>query len=267
MKNKTLQKFLLGIALACICASSALAQTIVPSTYKTISIDGSFGDWAGVPLAYTAADGPTNAIQYDNVYIANDQNNLYIRFTLYAPRPDAFANSYDNIYIDADNNPATGYLVSGIGSEMLIQGGAGYQEQGGTFNEGAVNNLGWSIGGSADSLDFELSISLGAIYASDSMQVFSNSTIAILLEGDENITYVNGIFVPSPEGSGGLIYTFASAPTPPSSNLSSIFLTNSTWQVNASGTDLGTNWLGLTFDDTTNVRPSQLVPKIGRAHV
>jgi hypothetical protein len=44
------------------------------------------------------------------------------------PPWDAFANSYDNLFIDADDNPATGFYVSGIGSEMLIQWGGGYQE-------------------------------------------------------------------------------------------------------------------------------------------
>jgi hypothetical protein len=29
--------------------------------------------------------GQSNAIQFENVYIANDETNLYIRFTLYAP--------------------------------------------------------------------------------------------------------------------------------------------------------------------------------------
>lgn len=245
MKNKTIQKILLGIGFACACGVSAWAQTAVPSTFKHITIDGSFADWTGVPLAYTAPPGQTNAIQFENVYIANDQANLYIRFTLYAPRA-AFQNSYDNMFIDADNNPATGYVAAGIGSEMLIQWGGGYQEAPGVFNAGGVNNLGWNIAGSADSLDYELSISLGATYATGGNAVFTTNTIAILLEGDDT-SYQSTEFVPP---SGGFVYTFASAPTPPSSNLSLITLTNSTWKINASGTDLGTNWLDQAYDDT-----------------
>src|SRR5208337_1274233 len=126
LKRRTLGWFVLVVAVAF--GFGAAAQTVVPGTFKHITVDGSFGDWAGVPVAYTAVEGATNAIQYDNVYIANDQSNLYIRFTLYSPRTNAFENSYDNIFIDADNNPATGFSVGGIGSEMLIQGGAGYQE-------------------------------------------------------------------------------------------------------------------------------------------
>jgi len=246
MKIKKLQQLLLGIGLACACAANTYAQTSVPSTFKHITVDGSFSDWTGVPLAYTATVGPADAIQYENVYIANDATNLYIRFTLYSPRANAFANSYDNIFIDADNNTGTGFSVGGIGSEMLIQWGGGYQEKNGGFNEGGINSLGWSIAGSPDSTDFELVISLGATYASDNTPVFANSTIAILLEGDDT-SYANVEFVPP---SGGLVYTFAPTPTPPAANLSLITLTNSTWKVNASGTDLGTDWLEQTYDDT-----------------
>jgi len=224
----------------------AVAQTAVPGTFKHIAVDGSFGDWAGVPLAYTAPEGPANAIQYENVYIANDQSNLYIRFTLYSPRANAFANSYDNIFIDADNNPGTGYPVGGIGSEMLIQWGGGYQEKNGTFNDGTgINNLGWGIAGSADSMDFELAISLGATYASDGTPVFTSSTVAILLEGDDT-AYTPVEFVVN----GGLVYGLASAPTAPVTNLSLVALSDSPWQVNASGTDLSTNWLDQAYDDS-----------------
>lgn len=245
MKTYHLKKLLLGIGLACICGLTALAQTNVPGTFKHITIDGSLSDWAGVPLAYTSTNQPANAIQYENVYIANDQTNLYIRFTLYTPRSTAFQNSYDNIFIDADNNPSTGLSVGGIGSSMLIQWGGGYQEKNGGFNEGVVNNLGWNIAGSPASTDFEFVISRGATYDSDSTLVFASNTIAILLEGD-NTTYANVEFAPP---FGGLVYTFATQPTVLSANTALITLTNS-WQANAAGIDLGTNWLGQAYNDT-----------------
>jgi len=243
-----LKKLLLGIGLACACAFSAGAQTNVPSTFKHITIDGSFNDWAGVPLAYTAPVGSTNAIQYENVYIANDQTNLYIRFTLYSPRANAFANSLDNIFFDTDTNALTGFAVSGgadgFGSEMLVEGGLGYQEKNGGYNEGAIDNLGWQIAGSPDSTDFEIAVSLGATYASDSTPVFDNNTFAVMLEGD-NASYTSLEFAPP---FGGLVYTLATQPTVLSTNTALITLANS-WQADAAGTDLGTNWLGQTYDD------------------
>jgi len=229
-------------------ASLAINTNTVASTYKNISVDGSFDDWTGVPLAYTAPMGSsTNAIQYENVYIANDESDLYIRFTLYSPRPDAFADSYDNIFIDADDNASSGFAVAGgavgIGSEMLIQWGAGYQEKHGGFNEGAINNLGWVIAGSPDSMDFELAISRAATYASDGTMVFVSNTIAILLEGDDT-SYNNVEFAPP---FGGLVYAFATAtPGPLSISYSggSVIISwpgSATLQACSSLTDVG-NW-------------------------
>ena len=187
--------------------TASLSINIIVSTYKHITIDGLFNDWTGVPLAYTAPVGSTNAIQYEDIYFANDESNLFIRFTLYSPRANAFANSYDNLFIDADDNASTGFPVGGIGSEMLIQWGNGYQEKNGGFNEGGINNWGWAIARSSDSTDFETAISRGATYASDNSLVFANNTIAILLEGDDT-SYHNVEFVPP---SGGIVYTFATA--------------------------------------------------------
>ena len=246
MKTNQLLKLLSVIGLACACGLTALAQTNVPGTFKHITVDGSFDDWTGVPLGYTAIMGPSTAIQYQNVYIANDQTNLYIRFTLYSPRANAFANSFDNIFIDADNNPGTGFVVAGIGSEMLIQWGAGYQEATGVFNAGGINNLGWNLAGSSDSMDYELSISLGATFAADSSLVFASNTIAILLEGD-TAAYTSVEYAPP---SGGMIYTLATNPPPLASNVALVKLNSSSWQANASGTDLGTNWLDQGYDDT-----------------
>jgi hypothetical protein len=222
MKTRQMQKYLFPIAIACACSASLYAQVNVPSSFKNVTVDGSFNDWTGVPVAYTAAAGSPSAIQFENVYMANDLNNLYIRFTLYAPRADAFANSQDNLFIDTDNNAATGFPTSGIGSEMLIQWGGGYQQKNGGFNEGAINNLGWAIAGSADSLDFELAISRSATFASDSTAVFANGTISVLLEGDDS-SYNNVEFVPG-QGSGGLVYSFAQVPEPLPTNLALVAL-------------------------------------------
>lgn len=245
MKCHKLSKILILTGLVCAGATWSQAQTVVPGTYKSITIDGSFADWGGVPVAYTAPAGPTNAIQYENVYLANDQTNLYIRFTLYSPRA-AFQNSYDNIFIDADDNSGTGYYLDGIGSEMLIQWGGGYQEKNGKFNEGAINGLGWNIAGSPDSMDYEIAISLGATYGSDGTPVFTNGTIAVLLEGD-NTGYVSTALVPP---FGGLVYTLASPPAPLTTNLTLVDLATSSWEINAAGADLGTNWLDSGYDDT-----------------
>src|SRR5436190_23345159 len=107
MKNKKLTRLVTLIATACLFCSGAIA-----GTFKTISIDGSFGDWAGVPLADTDPLDNPSGVDYGDVYVANDDNYLYIRFKLYAAaNPFTFM---QNIFIDADNTPGTGYGANGI---------------------------------------------------------------------------------------------------------------------------------------------------------
>src|SRR5216110_570537 len=96
-------------------------------TYKHITVDGNLSDWAGVPVAYTQPADTTKSIAYTNIYVANDENYIYIRFAI-STSDDPFT-AHQNIFIDVDNNTATGFGAGGyVGSEMLIQGGAGYQE-------------------------------------------------------------------------------------------------------------------------------------------
>src|SRR6266478_4046172 len=114
-------------------------------TYKHITVDGNLSDWAGVPVAYTQAPDTTQSVAYTNIYVANDENYLYIRFAI-STSDDPFT-SHQNIFIDVDNNALTGYSAGGyVGSEMLVQGGAGYQEKAGVFNAGGINGLDWLAG-------------------------------------------------------------------------------------------------------------------------
>ena len=113
---------------------SVLAFGVAAGDFKHIAIDGSFDDWAGISPAFEDLSDTTNSIDYAAVYIANDADYLYLRFTLYAPG-DPFT-SRENIFIDADNDVASGFPVGGIGSEMLIQSGVGYEERAGMFNDG-----------------------------------------------------------------------------------------------------------------------------------
>src|SRR5579883_617010 len=92
MKLKIWQHLALGLVIAV----SARA-----GTFKTITIDGSFSDWAGVPLAYNQPQGTTNYISYQNIWVCNDNDYLYIHLTIYPPAADPFT-YLDNLYIDTD---------------------------------------------------------------------------------------------------------------------------------------------------------------------
>lgn len=239
MKTSRLVTF--GFALA-----SAIALSVGAGDFKRITIDGSFDDWAGIQPVLVDPSDTTTSIDYAAVYVANDDDYLYLRFTLHASG-DPFT-SRENIFIDADNDLATGFSFSGIGSEMLIQSGIGYEERAGTFNDGFnFNELDWAAAPSVTTTNFELRISRHAAYTSQPPgPVFQTDTIAIVLEAETpNFTAVE--FAPD---SGGQAYTFAPAPPPATGNTTAVTLTGSSWQVNASGSDLGTAWREIGYDDT-----------------
>src|SRR5882672_4218379 len=128
----------LKIALLLMAAAFVFHPGAFAGTYKQITVDGNFADWTGVPVAYTQGPDTALSIAYTNIYLANDEQYLYIRFAI--STSDNPFTSHQNIFVDADNSVATGYGAGGyVGSEMLIQGGAAYQEKNGGFNEGDIN--------------------------------------------------------------------------------------------------------------------------------
>ncbi len=176
-------------------------------TFKSsIVIDGSFDDWAGVSPAFTDPQDSTESLDYKDVYITNDDDFIYMRVTLWAPGD--FGDFHNNIFIDADTDVATGYAFSGIGSDLLIQSGGGYEQQTGVFNNGTASALDWLLAPAGSSTNVEFRISLRAVYDSNSAFVFTTNSVLIALEA-ENAGFATKEIAPD---SGGYLYTFA-APT------------------------------------------------------
>ncbi|HEY1717351.1 MAG TPA: immunoglobulin domain-containing protein [Verrucomicrobiae bacterium] len=256
MKLKLIHSLAIAIAGVCISGLNAGAvSTNAPSTYKNITIDGSFDDWTGVPLAYNQPQLSGDVVQYQNLYVANDDDYLYVRFTLYTPA-DPFT-SGQNYFVDVDTNYNTGDHEHGIGSDLFVQSGVGYYQAPGTFNAGAAGDVGWLSAPAAPASDFEYRISRHTL-GINGLPMFTNNTVALYLESGESSGsewFPN--FSSSPLA--GLTYTFAPSSAILTTNLALVGLSNSSWEVNPSGTDLGTNWLGQTYDDS----PSPWISGLG----
>ncbi len=222
-------------------AASTEAQQ---SNFKRITIDGSFSDWAGIPPALDATDPQerTDSIDYKEIYLAHDQNYIYVRFSLYTPG-DPFT-SRNNIFIDADNNSRTGF-GGGRGSELLIQSGVGYQEKNGRFNEGGIQGLDWQAAGSPDQLEYEFRISRSAVYAADGLPVFDSQMIAILLEAESpNFSPVE--YAPD---FGTVAYDLSATPPPfTGAALDVITLGGGLWSFTDAGTEPVASWKDASFD-------------------
>lgn len=183
--------------------NASVSTTVV--FQSTILIDGSFDDWSDIPAIAEDPQDTNDATDWKQIFITNDDDYIFVRIVLHSPTTWPTSFYYNNLFIDADNNPQTGYHpFAGMGSEFLIQGGGGYQEKGGGFNEGNVSDLGWDIApqGSAD--EFEFRISRHATYEADHSPVFTHSGFQFLLES-ENTSYVTRDKFPD---SGVLAYKF-----------------------------------------------------------
>lgn len=227
---------------ASLAAYLTLSWSAFSGTYKHIRVDGSFDDWIGVPLAYEdAADSATSA-DYRRVWLANDEEYLYVRFT--TERAVNPFTSHENIFVDADADSTTGFGMI-VGSEMLIQGGAGYQEKNGGFNEGGINGLDWQAAPAGAGTQFEVRISRRAVYASDGEPVFVGGAVALVLEA-EDANFARQETAPDGEG---LYYEFAEPP-PPFTGNSVLLAFGAQWSYWTTSTSPGSGWAAGDYDDT-----------------
>jgi hypothetical protein len=184
-------------------------NTIAPNTrvgfVSTVLIDGSFDDWAGVPSVVSDPQDATDAEDWKDVFITHDADFLYFRVTLHSPGNPA--DFHNNIFFDTDNNAGTGYPFR-VGSEMLLQGGGGYQQKNGGFNEGEIVGLDWAMAPDAPATDFEFRVSRHARYSTDNLRVFAQNAVTLLLES-ENDSFVTRDTAPD---SGAINYRWALDP-------------------------------------------------------
>lgn len=153
--------------------------------FAAISIDGDLTDWVGVsPRFQDLAEG--TPVDFTSIWVANDADFLYLRFVL-ANSASPFADFNTHLFIDVDNNSGTGFIppTSNFGSEFMIELGNGYDQRSGGFNEGATSGTGWQLSPPGPATDFELRVSLDALFP-DSTPVFSGQTIRLLLQDNRS---------------------------------------------------------------------------------
>ena len=167
-------------------AGNPIAANSRMTFVSSILIDGAFDDWEGLPVLFSNDQGDPSATDFKEVYAYNDATYIYFRLTLWEPSDLLVGN---NLFFDTDNNPATGNAFWG-GAELLIQGGIGYQEKNGGFNEGLISGLDF-VSAYSGSTNYEFRISRAATYVSDSLPVFTAGVINFAFDGEYNWATVN----------------------------------------------------------------------------
>jgi hypothetical protein len=221
-------------AAATLVVAALASSSAVAGTYKTITVDGNYADWAGVPVVDADPADNFSGPDIGDTQIANDGQFLYIRNT--------FHNSLSLgtfITIDVDENPATGFDIFGlglVGSEAGWQNDFGFTQATGVFNDG-VGLAGEFFGGGhalldsfADGGSRELAVSLANARNGGGAATFPDNTIRLLVWTDKG-TGADGLPVgfPNDDGrnfdvSGVIDYTLGVVPEPTGGILSLGFL-------------------------------------------
>ena len=102
--------------------ATALALVLLPgsasSTALPILLDGYYDEWVEAPVHVDpAGDDGSSGIDFRNLWVAEDDDWLFIRFdtTVEVPLDEATDMA---LYIDTDTNSGTGVSVGGLGAEL-----------------------------------------------------------------------------------------------------------------------------------------------------
>ena len=99
-------------------ATLALFARAAHAQAAPIFLDGFFGDWTNPPeLVDPAGDAGASGIDLRDVDLANDDDNLFVRFVVTSDLGLQEPNNLE-LYIDTDVNAATGRSIGGIGAEL-----------------------------------------------------------------------------------------------------------------------------------------------------
>ncbi|MDA0811342.1 MAG: hypothetical protein O3C21_02970, partial [Verrucomicrobia bacterium] len=165
------------LALTVFALSLGFATAAQAGSFKRIVIDGAFDDWAGVPVLADDEEGGGGIFDFKDIAVANDENFLYVRLRLHAGAN--YAGFHHQVVVDGDGDTSTGLSWLGLGSEMLIEDGGGYQQKNGEFNEGGVSLLDWQAAPAGGSVaQVELRFSRTTLFA-DGASVLSASDIVL----------------------------------------------------------------------------------------
>ena len=238
----------------------ALALVTLPAasagTFKRITIDGSFADWAGVPVAATDEEGDALAgFDLREIYVANDDQYLFFMVRIYPSSTNAnYDEFHHHFYIDSDNDPGTGFG----GTEMAVEDGYAFSQRYGiNWSDGDVTGLDSAQApqGVLPTFQYEYRISRSVrdVQPADVPPGSGNPERDLPVFTQDAISIRWDVLTPSwgsQDAGPGFPYEMAPTPPPFSGAQTLVGLTSAAWRANDAGTDLAMDWLAMDYDDT-----------------
>lgn len=181
-----------------------LLTTILQAQSNRILLDENYSDWQDVPVAYSdpSGDNGSSSIDFGDLWIGNDDAFLFLRLEM----GDEINLQDDNeitVYIDTDNNAATGNPNNGIGAELIYNFGdrSGNIYVGNNSTEIGHEDIRLFTSPTVTSEEFEIAISRNLNFFGQNL--YAGNSIKVLVKNNVN----NNTDI-LPDGSGGVSYTF-----------------------------------------------------------
>jgi len=147
-----------------------------------VFLDGVFPDWEGTAAVHVdpAGDGGPSGIDLQSIWIVDDGERLYLRFDVTTDLILQSDNSL-SLYLDTDNDPATGLLLYPVGAELRWDFGS---RSGVFFYDGGWEQIAWAdagfLSGPTHSWSgFEIALERSAVPAAG-FPLFSGDTIQVM---------------------------------------------------------------------------------------
>jgi len=193
------------------------------STAHPICIDGVFDDWAGMLPAYMdpAGDEGHTGIDLTSIYIANDDRFLFLKFDV-GVELNLQGGLYLKLFLDTDNNPATGFAINDIGAELVWTFGQRYGRFYWNGNNTEVNFDQIRLRGGPTVTSNTFEIALGRHELPDGVHpLFPQSTFKMVIKDDTWDYPGHADGDTAPEEGEFIEYTFddAHVPEPPTIDL------------------------------------------------
>ena len=181
-------------------------------------IEGVYSDWSEVPIAFVdpANDNGNSVADFGNVWLANDEDYVYVRFEIGALANLQTVGTPLRIYFDVDRSAATGWPIGNIGSDfvLLFPERRGAEQTSDTFDAADLGHADLSLvsGPTVAGTEFELRIRRNAVFPIRGTEIFAGPDFDIVFEGQDG----GGASQEwAPDGPVGHTYTLAPGTLPP----------------------------------------------------
>ncbi len=190
-------------------ALGAAAATVSGGAAR-IFIDGLFGDWDGVPpvCSDAAGDGSSGDVDFGRLWVANDEDRLYMSLEV-GGEINIQGGNRIAVFLDTDNDPATGRPWHGIGAELTWTFGSRtglFVVDGHTFEIGH-DRIGFVAAPTVTAARFEFAFDRTATPVG-SYLLFQGDTVRVAIADPDGGDVL-------PDADGGIVYVFDDAPLPP----------------------------------------------------